>query len=403
MLAPFKIILGNPNLRLACLSLILIGSAISSVMPFQSVIAVEVLGFSDAGYAVVLALDAILAVAASVYVGVLTDSRSDRRTLAIWATVIAVIASALMWLAPSIFTFFLVHAILYPLGGTVFSQTFALTRLASADLPKDERDAVLSAVRACLALPFIVVLPIWSAVLSNEDVPLLVVYPVILILHLTLLLLIWQSWPSDKTAGWSTAKSSLSLWAGLREMAQPAVLIRVFAMGAIISGTPIYMATLGLAFEAVTERSRSDTAIFFGLVAGLEVPVMLLMGTFLRWMRRRYLIALGAVMYGAFLILLPVLIASPLVWLLTLLAGFGGGIILSLPISYLQDLLAERPGAGGSLMAVQRVISNGIAAVIFALGTWVGGYGFTAALSGFGMVLAAAYYLWLDREGRPIV
>ena len=77
----------------------------------------------------------------------------------------------------------------------------------------------------------------------------------------------------------------------------------------------------------------------------------------------------------------------------------GGGLLLSLPIAYMQDLLAARPGAGGSLMAVQRVISQGIAAMVFALGTTLGGYGFVAVLSGSGIILAVGFFLWLEREG----
>lgn len=400
MLRPLILIWRDPSLRLAAALLVVMGASVASIIPFQSIIAIEILGFSDAGYAVVLALDAVLGVAAAVYVGVLTDARSDRRTVSLIAACLGMVGTTLMWLSPSILTFFLTHALIYPLGGALFTQTFALIRLASEEMPQDDRDSVLSAVRAFLAVPFLAVLPVWSLVFQGET-SLLVVYVAILALQVLTLALVAFGWPSDRTAGWATEKSDLSIRQGLAELARGPVVVRVFAMGAIISGLPIYMAVLGLAFESVPERSRSETAIFFALVAGLEVPVMLGMGALLARYRRRTLIAAGAVLYGLFLILLPVLLTSPLVWLLVLPAALGGGVILSLPLAYLQDLMAGRPGAGGSLLAVQRVISNGIAALVFAGGTLIGGYGLVAALSGVGMLLSVAFYLWLDRDGRP--
>ncbi len=398
MIALFGELWSNRHLRLACLNLVLIGTIFSSIGPFQSLIAIEVLGVPDALYAGVLVVEALVGVASAVLIGIVTDSSIDRRTVAIAGLVPGLAGMALMWLAPSIPAFVLAHAVLLPLGATVFGQTFALTRLATEGMEPDRRDAVLSAVRAFLALPFVVVLPVWSLVFAAE-VPLTVVYPVALIVYLGLLAAVVAMWPSDRTAGWSTAKSALSVLQGLGELVQPAVLVRVAAIGAIISGQPIHMAVTGLAFEQAAGRGADDTALFFALVALLEIPVMLGMASLLRLYRRRTLIAIGAVLYGSFLLLLPVMLTSPLVWLLVIPTALGGGLLLSLPIAYMQDLLAARPGAGGSLLAVQRVISQGIAAVVFAVGTIFGGYGLVAVLSGTGMILAVGWFLWLEREG----
>ncbi len=395
MTQTLRLIAGDPHLRLACLLLVVIGAAVSSVIPFQSLIAVDILGMSDTAYAAVLVGEALLGVASAVWGGLLSDSWLDRRHLAIGATALAVCGTALMLAVPSIPAFVVTHAILYPMSGVVFSQTFALTRLASEEMAPDARDAVLVAVRAFLAVPFVIVLPIWSVAMA-AGAPLLSVYPVVMALHLMLLALVCLSWPSDRTAGWRTGKSRLSLVAGLRELGEPRIVSRVLIMGAIVSGQPIYMAVLGLIFA-----DNAATALFFGLVAGLEIPVMLWMGALLARYPRRQLIAGGAVLYGSALALVPALLGSWTVWLLVVPAALGGGVILSLPLAYLQDLLAARPGAGGSLIAVQRVISQGIAAAVFAIGTTIAGYGLAAALAGLGMIGAAALYLWVDREGRP--
>jgi hypothetical protein len=116
------------------------------------------------------------------------------------------------------------------------------------------------------------------------------------------------------------------------------------------------------------------------------------------------LIAGGAFLYALYLVLLPLLAASPLVWALPVLAGMGGAAILSLPIAYLQDQMADRPGTGSALMAVQKVTSDTLCAGVFAFGTVVSGLGAVAVLGALITTLGAALLLAADRaEGfrRP--
>jgi hypothetical protein len=108
----------------------------------------------------------------------------------------------------------------------------------------------------------------------------------------------------------------------------------------------------------------------------------------------------GAALYATHLAFLPVLAASPLVWLLVVPAAAGGAVVLTLPMAYLQDLMAMRPGAGASLMALQKLIGDAVCAAVFALGTGLGGYGLAAAL-GAGLAVAGAASLWaMDRRPR---
>jgi hypothetical protein len=73
-------------------------------------------------------------------------------------------------------------------------------------------------------------------------------------------------------------------------------------------------------------------------------------------------------------------------------------VTLTVPIAYLQDLLADRPGAGASLMAVQRLAGDVIAALCFAAGTALGGYGLVAALGVAVSLIGAAALRDADRS-----
>ncbi|MBD3788276.1 MAG: MFS transporter, partial [Sphingomonadales bacterium] len=72
--------------------------------------------------------------------------------------------------------------------------------------------------------------------------------------------------------------------------------------------------------------------------------------------------------------------------------------VLTQPMAYLQELLAARPGAGASLMALQKLAGDVFCAATFALGTMLGGYT-AAALIGAALALIGAGGLWaLDRR-----
>jgi hypothetical protein len=174
-------------------------------------------------------------------------------------------------------------------------------------------------------------------------------------------------------------------------------------LGAVHSTSTIYIAVISLVMVADIGRSTVDVALYVGLVAGLEVPFMLLLPRLVPRLvpgvSRSTLILGGASLYAVHVALLPVLAGSPFVWLLVLPAAVGGAVTLTVPIAYLQDLLADRPGAGASLMAVKRLAGDVIAAFCFAVGTALAGYGLVTAI-GVAVSLAGALALWLADRRR---
>ncbi|MCA3444911.1 MAG: hypothetical protein INF52_16380 [Rhodobacter sp.] len=385
MTASLVLIWRDPTLRLIAGLMVLFGAVNASLFPYQSYVAINRIGLSDAGFALVLLLASVLAVGASVSAGIITDQRANRRQVALVTAAAAVVGPVLMLAAPSPLSLVLCHGILIPVSGTLFGQGFALARLACADQP-GQRDAILSGLRALLSLTFLVVLPLWSlAFAAGTDV--MAIYGLAAACGALLLLLTWRHWPVDGTTAWADPPSGLGLTQSLREIAKGRVLLRLGLLGAITAAAALYMVLISLVFAATPGRTAGDVALFVALVAGFEVPFMLLLPRLLRFAPRSVLIAAGGMLYACFLALIPVLAASPLVWLLPVLAGLSGAATLTLPIAYLQDLMADRPGAGSSLLAVQKVAADSICAAVFAAGMTAGGYGMTALA---GALIAAA-------------
>jgi SET family sugar efflux transporter-like MFS transporter len=387
----------DPALRTAGLILALQGAVACSFNPYMSTLAVNTFGFGDHGYAVILALASIISVSSSVIGGIRADQTARRRQITLTAVLMLFVGTLLMTVLPGPWTFALTAALLIPISSITFGQVFALARLAATRHPPDQRDGIMSVIRALFAAPFVVVLPLWSiAFAAGASVAL--IFPMALVLSVLMLIAVLRLWPADGTTLWDDRPSGLSFRAALAEMGRPSIAARVIALGAVFSASTVYMAIVSLVMVPAVGRGSDDVALYVGLVAGLEVPFMLMIPNLTRGIPRTRLILAGAVLYCIHVALLPVLAGSPFVWLLVLPAAVGGAVTLTVPIAYLQDLLAGRPGAGASLMAVQRLAGDVIAASCFAVGTTFAGYG-TVALLGVAASLIGATALSLA-DGR---
>jgi predicted MFS family arabinose efflux permease len=391
-MSAIRLCLTDPALRAAGLVMALQGAVACSFGPYFSTLAVHSFGFGDHGYAVLLALSSLVSVSASVIGGIRADQTANRRQVTLIAVSSLLLGTFLMSVTPGPWVFALTAALLIPVSSITFGQVFALARLAATRYPPEDRDGIMAVIRALFAAPFIVVLPLWSlAFAAGAQVTL--IFPVALLLTAAMLTAVLRLWPADGRTPWDDRPSGLTFRAALSEMGHPRIAARVIALGAVFSASTVYMAIISLVMVPEIGRGTQDVALYVGLVAGLEVPFMLLIPSLTRGIPRTRLILAGAALYCIHVALLPVLAATPFVWLLVLPAAVGGAVTLTVPIAYLQDLLADRPGAGASLMAVQRLAGDATAATCFALGTTLAGYG-TVALLGVAASLIGATALW---------
>jgi SET family sugar efflux transporter-like MFS transporter len=396
-MSAIRLCLTDPALRAAGLIMILQGAIVCSFGPYFSTLAVNAYGFGDRGYALLLALSSAVAVTASVVAGIRADQTANRRQVTLAAVASLALGMLLMTVVPGPWVFALVAGVLFPMGAVTFGQVFALARLAATRHPEAMRDGIMAVVRALFAAPFVVVLPLWAVVFRN-DVPVTAIFPVSLVMAAGMLLVVLRLWPKDGATAWEDRPSGLSFRAALTEMGHPRLALRVLALGGVNAAATLYIAIVSLVMVADVGRGTADVALYVGLVAGLEVPFMLMLPALTRGIDRTVLILCGAALYAVHVALLPVLAGSSAVWLLVLPAAVGGAVTLTVPIAYLQNLLADRPGTGASLMAVQRLAGDVIAASCFALGTALSGYGMAALLGVTVSLIGAAALWWADRR-----
>ena len=392
---PMTLVFRHPTLRMLALALLLVGMHNASIYPYQSLIAIERIGLSKPLFAAVLVLASAVAVTSSVLLGILGDQRSNRRQIALGTAISGTAGLSLMVLVPGPVSFVVTFGVLIPLTSSLYGQLFALARLATTR-DAQARDTAFSTIRAGMSLSFLLTLGLWTLGFA-AGVDVMAVLLTAGLASLGLVLLVWARWPRAGATAWQEQRSGLSLRQSFAEILHPPILLRMGLIGVAMAPAMLYMVLISLIFDISPVRGNGDVALYVALVAGWEVPFMLLLPRLMRGWRRSTLIALAGLTYTGHVLLLPLLSDSPLVWAMTPVAGAAGAALLTLPIAYYQDLMGERPGAAASLMALQRLVSDVTGAAIFALGTLVGGYGLTALL---GTLVAAAASLTLWRIDR---
>ncbi|MBI1170317.1 MFS transporter [bacterium] len=391
-----RFVLKHPTLRLIAAALLLLGAHNASVYPYQSVIAIERIGMSKPAFSLMLALASVIAVTSSVMFGILGDQHGRRRAIALITALCSTVDIGLMLVFPGLWALVLCQGVLLPLASSIYGQLFALARLASPG-EGATRTAVLSTIRSAMSFSFLAMLIFWTFAFGF-GLSELAVYVSGGLASLGMSLLVLLGWPRDGRTAWADPRSGMRLHHALAEIARPHVALRVVLLGALASAGNLYMVLISLVFDASQVRGPADVALYVGLVAGFEVPAMLIVPRFAHLMPRSTLMAVGGLIYGCHLLALPLLAGTPWLWGMTVFAGFGGAVIITTPISYYQDLLSARPGAAASMLAVQKLVADVLTAAIFALGSQVGGFE-TVAVMGVAVSLCGGLGVYLaDRQ-----
>lgn len=386
--------------RLSFSCILFMGIIVASLMPYLSIIGIERLGFSNATYAVITTGGALISLIASVLVGIYTDQTGKYRQMLIISILLGFCGSIAMYLLPAKGTFILAHALMMPLASTAFTQYFALGQLAANRNPKINRDFSSAAIRAGFSLSFALTPPIWALFIA-KGMDLFNIYAVMAALDLVVLALVFSSWPKNQSSN-SDEKSGITFFQALRELTALPVVIRVFAIAAIVGAINLYNIVLGLIIINNLGGIEAQAGLFAGGVALIEAPVMLASAAILRYVSKSAFIGIGALIYVSFLIPFGTMESMSTAWWLMLPAGIGAGILLSVTIGYVQDMMTHRPGAGGALVSVTHFSATIFSSGVFAFGTsftdYVGTSWIGAGCAIFAAILLMSFDKWRLRS-----
>ncbi|MDO1583549.1 MFS transporter [Rhizobium oryzicola] len=381
MTIAFLSALKDPGLRVSATAMLFFGFAGAATGPYQSIIGIQELGLSDTSYAALMFAAAVVNVVASVMMGIVADRMGDYRSSIIYVSLFGVSGYALVYLAANVPAFVISKLLLLPIFGALNSLIFANVRAASGDMNPAQLVAVNSTMRATISLSWVAVPGLVGVALAGAPSMLPAYLWAALSALICFILAVWFL-PRPQAATGAETDARYKMLASLKEVAEPRVLLRVIAIALIFSMLHVNDAVRPLIISLKAGGSVSDIGLVIGIVAFLEIIFILFWGMSERWLGSIAALATGAVLYVAYMVLQGLVSETWQAYALTPLSGFAAAAIISLPITYLQNLIADRPGLGSSLIAVNVFLSAGLSSLVFAIGTRIGEYGFTSILGG---------------------
>jgi MFS family permease len=385
------------TIRIATLTVICVGFTYASTVPYFSLIGIQQLGMSPQHYAVVSGLAAAMAMVGSVVMGFMADRSPNRKRGVMLSLAIGLLGFGGFYVSPSIWTFTAFLLLITPVSGAAYSQLFAIIRAVSNTRAPEEATQINSTARAVYALSWVVVPGLVGAYIAarNNVSDGFAIAVGAFVLSLAL-------YGAFGAPGGRAEPTTLSAWQGLKEafglVASKKISSRVAALAMIASAHPSNLLLLPLMIMTMQGGSTQSIGIIAGLTAALEVPLMLLGGYFASRIPLWKIIIAGGLVYAIYLSLICLAHTVAQIYALSLLNALGNAIMLTLHLSYFQDLLPDRPGLGTSLLSISSLVHKIIAAGVFALaGTALGFSG--AALAGAAIaVFGCLVLLLLDRN-----
>jgi MFS family permease len=398
MPSSFSSIIRDSRIRIPTVTLVALAFTYASTVPYQSIIGISELGMSDGAYSALVFFAAVVNVAISLTLGIWSDRLTERRPLVLALSIAGIIGfgSIAVIHSPAIFIFSVLF--LVPMSNSTYSLLFASVRARTNQLARSEAVAITSTVRALYSGSWAVApgLVGLALVTSPSMTP---AYGVAAVASLICFCLYFFFAPGNGPVR-ETIPNQPGFFASLKRVFAPDVFIRVFVMSLLLGLQRLNGMVSPLIVVHSIGGSVVDVGFLSGLTAFLEMPFMMMWGLVQRRFHTVHVLALGTVLYCLYLVLLGFATAPWQLYALLGLNACGAAAILSLPITYLQDLIADRPGLGSSLISLNTFIGIGVAAGVFALGTAVTDYSGTAFVGAAVGIVAIVILLYLESGSR---
>jgi MFS family permease len=394
----FPDVFRNPTIRVSMLAIFAFGFAGAATSPYQSVVGIRELGLSNGLYSALIFSAAAVNVIVSILLGNLADRLGEYRTMMVSVAFFGILGYGAIYVIPTQVTFVVSALLLLPIYGSMNSLLFANVRATTKGMPRNDVATVNSGVRAMISLSWVLVPGITGALLSRSST-MLPAYLFAGLACVVCLALIAVFLPRQSGTD-KAATRHLSYLAALGEVVSPPVFFRVIAVALISSTLHVNGAILPLIVTGAAHGTVADIGIIVGIVALLEVVFIVVWGRAQRVMSHVTALAIGTVIYVAYLFMLGFASAPWHVYALTVVSGIGAAALISIPITYLQDLIAERPGLGSALISVNIFLSAGLSALLFAIGTGISDYSGTAVIGAVAGMCGLGLLLFFERRKR---
>ncbi len=376
------------------IAIFMFGFTGAATSPYQSVIGITELGLSDGFYSILIFTAAAVNVSVSLWMGVLADRIGNYRILLLTVMMFGIFGYGLVYMVPMPATFVFSGLVLLPVYNSMNSLLFANVRAIANTQGGRDAAAINSGVRAAISVAWVLVPGLVALTLAGRG-SMLPAYLLACLGCIANLALIFFKMPVSQNPPPAITRRH-SYFASLAEVLSAKVFVRLMAISLITSTLHVNAAVQPLIITGAAGGSMTDIGAVVGIVAFLEVVFIFTWARIQLSLHPVRALALGTVLYVIYLALQGFASAPWQVYALTPLSAFAAAALISIPITYIQDLIADRPGLGSSLISVNLFLSSGLSAVLFAIGTRFSDYSGTSLLGALAGLLGFVLLFILD-------
>ena len=376
-------------------AIFLYGFAGAATSPYQAVIGIRDLGLSDAAYAAIALIGAVCQVLVAVGTGYLSDRRQSYRRPLVVMSSFGLVGYGMVWLHPSPLTFAAAHIGPLALFHATNSLLFGNVRAQTTAFAPEEAAIANALMRMMISLSWVLVPGIVGLFLAWRG-SLIDAYAIAAVIAAGVLLTVVVALPPDAAPRRTDARRAVL--PDLIGVLSVGMVLRILGVALITQVLTVNATVLPLIVTGRANGTAPDIGFLVGLVAVLEVIFMVVWANAVRRMALTTALAISAGLYLIYLSAIAMATAPWHVYAASVIAGVAAAGIISLPISYLLDLIRDRPGLSASLIAVNMFLGAALGSAIFAIGTAVAGYGTASVLGGLAGVAGAALLVVMERR-----
>jgi predicted MFS family arabinose efflux permease len=372
-----QLFFGDARIRAVAVALVLLGFTYASTIPYQSLIATQQLGMSERQFGVLIFLIGLFGTFGGLVLGYLSDISRNRKTSILWCLIAGAFGFSAFALWPNFITFLVCMLLVYPFSGSAYSMLFATVRSIANELDANQAASVNSAVRSFYALSWIVVPAIVGGFIAYSGRP-SDGFVIGALAFVVCLIFYWRFGPNIAGTSISAGSAAANLREALGLITQEGRMTRLSALALVNCPHPLIMSAFPLIIAHELGGTMTQLGVVAGLVAFLEMPLMLGVGAAVRRLPLWQVIVAGGIIHAVFLVALTLIHSTAPLYGLAVLNAAGNAVLLTQHLTFAQELLPERPGLGSSLLSITNLLSRAAAALLFGSIGWA--YGIHGAL-----------------------
>lgn len=353
--------------RLFVLCMLLLGTGISITSPYLSLYGTEVLGMSTGAFGIFMAVSSLSGVVVNSLIARRSERGMDRKRIIILATLSSALAYISYLLFHNYFVLIIIVTLLNGVGASTIPQLYASAHEAASDSKSDDKTFAISTMRSLFSLGFLIG-PLGGAILLGalDYKGLFWGTAIIYLIIATLVLLFLQKRVYSNTKKIKLKNVSFFNNKGIRT---PVIaFIFLFAINAINSiNTPLFIVN-------ELKGSHTEVGLVASICAGLEIPIMIVLGALNRKISNKVLMISGCIIAILYYVILSVSSHSWQLIAAQLLQATFVAIVMGNGLSYFTCMLPDSPGLATTFYANSSTIGRLVGSL---------GSGFLAQFIGF--------------------